>query len=83
MSNLEKILFSKAFCAKNKKASLCNFLLTQVGTFLHFSHGFRRQKKGAIKRPPLDFFAVPYFLAGNRRFMVFSEGGWVMKLTPK
>jgi len=83
LSNLEQILFSKAFSAKDKEPSLRNFLLTQLGPFLHFSHSLRRRKKGGRKKAPLGFFAAPYFLAGNRRFMVFSEGGWVMKLTPK
>jgi len=83
LSNLEQILFSKAFSAKDKEPSLRDFLLTQLGPFLHFSLGFTRPKKGAKRRPPLGFFDVPYFLGGNRRLMVFSEGGLVMKLTPK
>ena len=58
LSNLEQILFSKAFSAKDKEPSLRNFLLTQLGPFLHFSPGLRRRKKGGRKKAPLGKYSI-------------------------
>jgi hypothetical protein len=41
-------------------------------------------KKGASEKPPFHFrLRSLYFFAGKSRFIVFSEGGFVIKLTPK
>ena len=69
------------------------FLLLLMNSFPDHTHGDQINawgsiqsvtKKGASEKPPFHFsLRHLYFFAGKSRLMVFSEGGLVMKLTPK